>query len=59
MERKGERLKNVLQRTLWDVSYPDSSASELQERFSEISYQIVEGKLSTMYKTDRTILIKL
>ena len=59
MERKGERLKNVLQRTLWDVSYPDSSAAELQERFMEIPYQIVEGKLSTMYKTDRSILIKL
>ena len=59
MERKGERLKNVLQRTLWDVSYPDYSAAELQERYAEIEHKVVEGKLHTMYKTDRTIVIKL
>ena len=52
-------MKNVLQRSLWSMNYPDYSASELQERYEELSFKILEGKLSTQYKTDQTILIKL
>ncbi|TNV75381.1 hypothetical protein FGO68_gene9215 [Halteria grandinella] len=59
MERQGERLKNVFHRTLWSLSYPDYSASELQERFLELPYKILDGKLHTMHKTDQTILIQL
>ena len=59
MERQGERLKNVLQRSLWSMNYPDYSASELQERYEELPFKILEGKLSTQYKSDQTILIKL
>ena len=59
MERKGERLKNVLHRSLWSLSYPDYSASELQERYRELAYKVIEGKLHTMHKADQTILIKL
>ena len=59
MERTGERLKNVFHRSLWSLSYPDYSASELQERFHELSYKVIDGKLHTMHKTDQSILIKL
>ena len=45
-------MKNVFHRTLWTLNTPDYSASELQERFHELNFDILEGKLDTRYLSD-------